>query len=82
MSDAIFVGIPPHGDVCRVLHAVITPDGVILGKLMKMSDLKQIEARLIELIQAIDDLRRSLEVRHEQTPISSGVSWNEYEQYG
>ena len=47
-----------------------------------MSDLKQIEARLIELIQAIDDLRRSLEARHEQTPISSGVSWNEYEQYG
>ena len=35
----------------------------------RMSDLKQIEARLIELIQAIDDLRRSLEVRHEQTPI-------------
>ena len=47
-----------------------------------MSDLKQIEARLIELIQAIDDLRRSLEVRHERTPISTGVSWNEYEQYG
>ena len=58
-----------------------------------MSDLKQIEARLIELIQAIDDLRRSLEEKHTTTPISGGsmldyyadkgsVTWNEYEQYG
>ena len=47
-----------------------------------MSDLKQIEARLIELIQAIDDLRRSLEEKHTTSPISGGVSWNEYEQYG
>lgn len=45
-----------------------------------MSDLKIIELRLIELIQAIDELRRSLEEKQTTTPI--GVSWNEYEQYG
>ncbi len=48
-----------------------------------LSDLAKIELRLMELIQAIDDLRRALEIREEQTCISSGsVNWNEYEQYG
>ena len=48
-----------------------------------MSDLSKIELRLMELIQAIDDLRRALEIREEQTCISGGsVNWNEYEQYG
>jgi hypothetical protein len=48
-----------------------------------MSDLAKIELRLMELIQAIDDLRRALELREDQTSISSGsVNWNEYEQYG
>tara|TARA_Y100000589_G_C27177193_1_gene639264 strand:+ start:966 stop:1145 length:180 start_codon:yes stop_codon:yes gene_type:complete len=41
-----------------------------------------IERRMIELIQAIDDLRRSLEERQTTTPISGGVSWNDYELYG
>ena len=43
------------------------------------------DARMIELVQAIDDLRRSLvivlqEVRDSKTSGSS--SWDEYEQYG
>ena len=45
-----------------------------------MSDLAKIELRLIELIQAIDDFRRSMEIRHDQT--GGSVTWNEYEQYG
>ena len=44
------------------------------------------DARMIELVQAIDDLRRSLvivlqQVRDTQSQTGS-TSWNEYEQYG
>lgn len=37
-----------------------------------MSDLEKIELRLIELTQAIDDLRRALADQQRQTPISYG----------
>ena len=47
-----------------------------------MSDLKQIEARLIELIQAIDDLRRAVEEKPAHRRYPGGTTWAEYDQYG
>lgn len=39
-----------------------------------MSDLQQIEARLIELTQAIDDLRRSLVIVLQEQMVSNHIS--------
>ena len=62
-----------------ILHGFLI--NFYVGGVIVMSDLKQIELRLLELIQAIDDLRRAVEEKPRQRPIG-GTSWAEYDQYG